>query len=118
MQELSKNLYCIQMRSGVEIWEEKDKVEKLQQVLSTIKSSTFIHFEDQTINSADIVGIFRAETMSDYTTRKNGGWKCKNGEWHSKGEKCECISREGRAILQQNKDAYYKLYGPGINPLP
>lgn len=118
MQELSKNLYCIQMRSGVEIWEEKDKVEKLQQVLSSIKSSTFIHFEDQTINSADIVGIFRAETMSDYSTRKNGSWKCKQGEWHSKGEKCECLSNQSREILKLRKDEYEKLYGKGISPLP
>lgn len=118
MQEISKSLYCIQMRSGVEIWEEKEKVEKLQQVLSSIKSSTFIHFEDQTVNSADIVGIFKADTMSDYTLRKNGGWKCKNGEWHSKGEKCECVSRDGLAILQQRKSEYEKLYGKGIHPLP
>jgi hypothetical protein len=28
--------------------------------------------------------------MEDYTRRKNGQWKCKYGNWHDKGEKCNC----------------------------
>lgn len=81
------------MRSGVEIWVEYDKAEKLQTVLNGIKTSTFVHFNDETINSADIVGIFKAWTMIEYTKRKNGNWKCDQGNWHEKGEKCNCVDK-------------------------
>jgi hypothetical protein len=101
MNELSKNLLCIQIRSGVEIWQEQDKIKKLQEALSVIKQSTFIHFGDMTINSADVVGIFDAKTMEDSTNRKNGMWKCVSGEWHGKYEKCECSSLEAYIKKQE-----------------
>ena len=93
------------MRSGVEIWVEYEKAEKLQQVLSTIKSSTFVHFNDETINSADIVGIFKAGTMADYTKRRNGSYQCKFREWHEKGQKCECDQVKDREMAIKREHA-------------
>lgn len=85
------------MRNGVEIWVEKEKADKLQQALTVIRQSTFIHFENQTINTADIVGIFSAGTMADHTSRKNGQWKCEQGYWHDRGVKCDCVNNSTRA---------------------
>jgi len=89
MLDITVNLYCVVMRNGIEIWLEKEKIQKLQDVLSAIKQSTFIHLDNRTINSADIVGIFPPNDMADQTRRKNGQWKCNNcGSWHDKFEKC------------------------------
>lgn len=91
-QEITKNLRCILLRNGIEIWEEKDKTNKLQDLLSNIKVSTFVHFEDMSINTADIVGIFDPKTMDNYSRRKNGEWKCREGVWHEKGQRsCDCL---------------------------
>lgn len=111
MQELSKKLMCISLRNGIEIWEEDEKTQKLQQLLSTIKVSTFVHFQDQTINTADIVGIFNPNTMDDHTRRKNGQWKCVGNEWHDKGQKCECLNEEQEKIKQENRQKFYEQYG-------
>lgn len=95
MTQLAKQLMCIQMRSGVEIWVEKERVETLQDILTKITGSKFITFDDQTINTADIVGIFAANTMEAHTRRKNGQWQCSvRGEYHDRGEKCECVTEE------------------------
>lgn len=91
---------CIQMRSGVEIWKEKDEVEKLQEVLSAITKSTFVHFGEMTINTADIVGVFDSGTMESSTRRRNGDWQCKYGFWHNRNEKCEDC--ETKFILNKN----------------
>lgn len=85
---------CVQMRSGVEIWVEDDKAQRLKQVLTEARESKFIEFHDQIINSVDIVGIFTAATMEDHTKRKNGQWNCDSGQWHDKFTRCEC----GRAL--------------------
>lgn len=91
--ELTKNLYCVQMRTGVEIWVEEDRASVLQGILLNISSSKFILFEDQTINTADIVGVFPAKTMEEATRRKNGEFKCKSGNWHTREESCNDCKR-------------------------
>ena len=75
MNQLSKKLMCVQMRSGVEIWVEQEKSDRLQSILTGITSSKFVLFEGQTFNTADVVGVFSAETMSDLTRRKKLGTK-------------------------------------------
>jgi hypothetical protein len=78
------------MRNGVEIWAESDRLSGLVNALQNIKESKFIEYDGQLINTADITGIFNAETMAEYTRRKNGDWKCDQGNWHQRGEKCKC----------------------------
>lgn len=92
--ELSKSLMCVQMRSGVEIWLEEETATKLQDALQELKTSKFVRTPDgrQTINTADVVGIFSAATMSEQIRRKNGEWQCAKGEWHKKFTDCECRS--------------------------
>ena len=89
MTELTKNLFCILIRGGVEIWREHSEIKKLQELLSAINKSTFVHFGDMTINTADIVGVFDAKTIALHTERKNGRWQCESNFWHERFEKCE-----------------------------
>jgi len=87
-QELSKELMCILMRSGVEIWMEKEKLDIITNQLEGTKR--FINVDGNIINSVDISGIFKVEEMEDNKRRKNGQWKCKEGTWHDRFEKCDC----------------------------
>ncbi len=97
--ELSKSLFCVSMRNGVEIWMEQDRIKKLQSILESISGTKFINFDDQTINTADLVGVFAAGTMEDHTRRKNGNWKCAYNFWHDRGIKCECRISEKKNCI-------------------
>jgi hypothetical protein len=103
--DITKKLMCIQVRSGVEIWAEADRVKVLQDNLYKLKNPIFVNYEGQTINTADITGIFTAETMSNHTQRRNGRWQCEHGNWHDKFEKCACISREEKERSQRRWEA-------------
>lgn len=105
MTQLTKNLYCIAMRNGVEIWLEEDRIQKLQQTLSTIEKNKFVLIDNETINTADLIGIFKANTMEDVRKRKNGQWKCKGLNWHDRGERCECASQEEKKRLDARTEA-------------
>ena len=92
--ELTKNLMCICMRNGVQIWIEKERIMTLQSELAKLTGSKFILFEEQVINTADIVGIFTPQSLNELTRRKNGEWQCQFFRWHEKKEICECKSLE------------------------
>jgi hypothetical protein len=84
--EISKNLMCIVMRGGIEVWIESDKLDPLMGLLETKR---FIKVGDQIINTADISGIYEAKTVEDNWYKKNGYWKCKQGNyWHKRNEEC------------------------------
>lgn len=90
MTQLSKNLVCILMRSGIQIWIESDRAASLKSQIETSKQSIFVNFNDQFINTADISGIFTADLMEDLTRRKNGEYKCRSNVWHPRNTKCDC----------------------------
>lgn len=96
--EISKDLMCILMRNGIEIWLESDLIKSVENVLLSSKDSKFLTIEDQIINTADITGVFNAKTMEDLTRRKNGQWKDEQG-WHDRGEN------------KVAPPAYYKKFG-------
>lgn len=104
-QELTKSLVCIQMRSGVEVWIEANRADNVQATLQAITQSKFIKLDNQTLNTADIVGVFQASTMEAATRRKNGQSQCKEGSWHDKGEKCDCLPRKERETIERRNAA-------------
>lgn len=91
--ELTKELRCIAMRNGVQIWIEKDRIEKLLVSLTT-KEKGFYSIDEELINIADVVGIFSPKMMESMIRRKNGQWECKYGNWHERREPCECSLSE------------------------
>lgn len=105
MTQLTKNLMCIQMRSGVELWVEGERVAALQRMLETMAGHKFVNFDNQSINTADIVGIFSAATMEDVKRRKNGQWQCGSGKWHDRGSKCECLPIEDVQLYKRRHEA-------------
>lgn len=92
MNELSKNLRCVLLRSGIKIWIEQEKEATLKKMIEG--GVKFIEYEGQYINTADITGIFTPDKMADLTREKKGEWYCKYAKWHSRGVKCECAQDE------------------------
>ena len=90
MNEVSKNLVCVSVRNGVQIWIEKERAENLIVTIGTLKESKFVNFESAVINTADIVGIFTPQQMEEVTRRKNGEWMCHRKVWHERFKKCGC----------------------------
>jgi len=93
MNDLSKDLVCILLRLGIEIWVEKEKAEKLISALTQKDCPQFIYYEDKVINKSDISGVFTAKDMAERIRRKNGEWKCEHGNWIPRYKKCQCSLR-------------------------
>ena len=87
MNELAKQLMCLRVRDGVEIWLEKERLENLIIYLEQLKENKFIKIDGRLVNSADVVGIFTPQDMEEVTRRRNGQWKDERGIWHDKGER-------------------------------
>lgn len=113
-QELSKNLVCILMRSGVEIWVETGRAENLKRQIEGAAGSMFVRYENQFINTADISGIYTAEVMADLTRRKNGEYKCRQGTWQQYRSRCDCeqddwLTREAKRTNELLKERAQSL---------
>ena len=89
-QELAKELMCVVVRNGIEIWDEAERFEPLIKILLNNQKVGFVKIGKNIINLTDVVGIFTPETIDDYRRIKNGERKCKYGKWHEKGERCDC----------------------------
>lgn len=100
-QELSKNLVCIQIRSGVEIWIEKERASDFMRLLASPNAPQFTECDGNLINRADIVGIFSANVMQETTRRKNKEWQCNRGNWHKRDQECGCRDVEISCVIHQ-----------------
>lgn len=109
--ELSKNLVCICMRGGIEIWVEQDRSENMVAMLTGQNPPQFMKYENRLINRADVVGIFTASDMEEHTRRKNGEWRCGKGEWHERGIKCACLSKEWAEKQKKSAEEFYGRHG-------
>lgn len=98
--EITKQLMAVCMRNGVVVWVEKERITSFMDSLSGDKHK-FVEIDGQYVNTADVVGVFEANTMEELTRRKNGEWNCKGGEWHARNERCECISTEHASLLME-----------------
>ena len=84
--EITKNLMCILMRSGIEVWVDEAKVDE---VIAKMEGKSIFRIGNQVINPADISGIFDPKVMKDNWYRKNGYWKCEKADyWHRRNEEC------------------------------
>lgn len=92
MNELSKDLRCILLFSGIEIWLEYERAERLLELLKTLKEVKFVEINGSLINTSSIQGVFPAREVEDMRRRKTGLWKCRRETWHLKGQLCDCTA--------------------------
>ncbi len=113
-QELSKNLRCVLLRSGIKIWIEQEKEEPLKKLIE--QGVKFIEYEGQYINTADITGIFTPDKMADLTREKNGEWLCKWNKWHERGGKnCTCEQDKWSEEQAKKTDEQIKKMQPSLS---
>jgi hypothetical protein len=98
---------CLLMRSGIEIWVDADKADRLSEILTTA-SKPMLKVEGRVLNSVDIVGLFLPIDIEDLKNRKLGKWKCKHENWHTKEETCRCAQneamRKGIGFIEQTPE--------------
>lgn len=88
--ELAKEQMCIFMRSGVEIWLDKEKAQQIMDDLEKGNIDKFFQVEGQLVNVVEIVGILTPKNMEEVQKVRRGMWKCKYNQWHTKNDHCEC----------------------------
>ena len=87
--EIANKQKCLMIRNSIEIWMDEEKWKKLEYALKN-SVGKFYDVEGRTINVADIVGIFLPIDLEEMKCRKNGQWKCEYGQWHNRGDNCQC----------------------------
>ena len=90
--EISKNLVCVLMRGGIEIWVD---VEKVDMIKMGMEQKRIFKIGNSIVNGVDIMGVFEAKTMEERNHRKNGDWQCQHGFWHEKFNQCGHRSSKG-----------------------
>lgn len=87
---LTKDLRVVVIRTGIQISIEKDKADKVDEVLESITTHhKFMKIEGRSVNTADLVGVFEPIDLEELSRRKRGEWQDENGNWIGKGEyKC------------------------------
>ncbi len=100
--EIAPKMVCVKLRSGIEKWIEEERGLKLQDALQSVTGHKFIRYEQETINTADIEGIFTPETMETFTRLKQGQWKCNTGTWHQRKDDCNCYWENERRSKQED----------------
>jgi len=111
MNKIILNQKCVYNRNGSIIWLKEEEADKLQKVLNGLTNHLFVTIPStgETINTADLSGIFNPKTIEEVLRRKRGQWQCEYGSWHSKNETtCEC----GRRLTAKQQDEdWEKNYG-------
>ena len=87
---LVKKQMCVLMRNGNQVWMPEEKARQLGEMLVDNTDRQFISFNGEYFNTASVDQILTTEAMEEYTRRRNNEWKCKKGNWHSRGEECRC----------------------------
>lgn len=108
--ELSKNLQCVLLIGGVEIWIEAERATNLERMMETQK---YIKLEGSTIAVSQIAGVFSPIHMDEFKRLKQGQWKClRGGKWHDKFKKCECKNIVGtqRGMVEGIGEIEYPIY--------
>lgn len=92
MNELTlSGMQKVVLRNGTELPLTSEQGTRLQSLLCDVMTShKFIGVGENTINTADIVGVFQADELEEFSRKKNGQWQCKYDTWHDKGEECGC----------------------------
>lgn len=126
--EIMNKMFCVSMRNGVELWVDEKVATDIQNLTTQTSQSVIISIGDKSINTADVVGIFSAQDMEEAKRRKNGQWKCVNGNWHDKNEKCFCQARDHMNEEERKRDiikrcpkckgeGWITYYKPCIDPV-
>lgn len=90
--EIAKNLVCIIIRGGIEVWTDEANIDVINLAM---EKKDICRIGKNVINGADIQGVFDAKTMDERNRRKNGQYQCWYGFWHEKFDQCGHRSSKG-----------------------
>lgn len=96
--EIVKAQKVIVMKSGMSIFIEAERAAVAEGILASGSGHRFLQIDDQTINSAEIEGIYGPEQYDEIQRVKRGEYKCRWGKWHMRREECSCGKEAGERI--------------------
>lgn len=98
------------MKNGVTHWISKETADKISDHLANQQNHSFIKVKEieQTLNTAEIDGVYDRKKYNDISNINQGMWQCEYGGWHNKGKKeCTCKADIAR---QKREEERKKLY--------
>ena len=109
MNEIQNIQHAVVMKNGIVLFISAEKAHTLSDHLTSQTAHSFIELTDihQTINSADISGVYSPEQYQEYLRVQAGEYQCAYRHWHKKRESCECsaeLFREQRRRKQKEEN--------------
>lgn len=97
------------MKSGVEHWISAEKAKEIADIIVKQQKHSFIRVAElggRVINTAEIEdGPCTVEQMEERIRVKNKEYKCVQGKWHARGERCMCASEQAKKREEIKKKA-------------
>ena len=88
---------CILMRNGIRKWLDVEQSKKFRNFLHDMEGTKFIGIGGETINTADILGVFYPKTLEALWHEKRGDWQCSScGKWLQRSESAcsDCLRKK------------------------
>lgn len=89
-QEITNPQMCLLMRSGIQLWIDLEKAEKIKPLIG---KGIQIDIDGEVINGSDISGLYNPQTIYELNKSKSGQWKCEHLNWIPRGKKCQCLNK-------------------------
>lgn len=106
MNSLATPKNVILMKSGLTLLVDPQTADVISTSLSRQSAHTFFRIKElgETINSAEIEGIYSPSKYEELLKTKSGEYRCSYDRWHKKRESCNCkydIAKEREEQLRQ-----------------
>lgn len=99
----AESKWAIVMKNGLVFWVGEETSNRASQHLVNQSGHSFLTIAElgETINTAEIEGIYSFAKFDEMQRVKVGDWKCPWGKWHMKKERCECKLEADRKAAQE-----------------
>lgn len=100
----------IVMKSGLSFWVKRETADRASAHIVGQQSHSFLRIAElgETINTAEIEGIYTPERYTEIQRVEAGEWKCQFEKWHTKKGRCECEKEAKEKEENQRKLEEYK----------
>lgn len=101
--ELATIQKAIVMKTGLVLWVAEERANYLEDILASQDGHKFVKIDDETINTAQIEGIYKREKYEELVKIKRGMWQCSYLQWHNRTADCECridVNRKREMVVR------------------
>lgn len=107
--EITKKQKVIVLKKGMTFWVDDKRAESLETLLGGVTGHHFVKLDNETINTAEIEGIYTPEQYEQAAKIKQGMWQCPFRKWHERKGECYCQKEMRKDQDAKNRKSEFAL---------